>query len=121
MVKVVLQTPKKLQQDTGAAPANATVDEKVIHALRQVYDPELPVNVYDLGLIYELKVEGEIAHITMTLTAPNCPVADKIPQDVAAAARSVKGITYADVKLVWDPKWTRDKMSDAARLELGFF
>jgi FeS assembly SUF system protein len=93
----------------------------VLEALKTVYDPEIPVNIYDLGLIYELKVnEAGAAVIKMTLTAPGCPVAGILPGQVEAAARAVPGITDVKVDLIWDPPWDRDRMSDAAKLQLGF-
>ena len=94
------------------------LEQLVIKALRKVHDPEIPVNIYDLGLIYELVVEGERAAITMTLTAPNCPVADNIVADVRKAAESVESITDVAVELVFDPPWTTEKMSEIARLSL---
>jgi FeS assembly SUF system protein len=97
------------------------LESKVIQALRKVFDPEIPVNIYDLGLIYELKVgpSGE-TDITMTLTAPNCPVAGVLPKQVEQAVRAVPGVTEVRLELVWEPAWDRDRMSQAARLELGF-
>lgn len=95
--------------------------EKVVQALRTCFDPEIPVNIYDLGLIYDLRVEasGE-AYIKMTLTAPNCPVAGVLPRQVDEAARSVPGITDVRLELVWEPPWNQAMMSQAARLQLGF-
>jgi FeS assembly SUF system protein len=95
--------------------------EKVVAALRTCFDPEIPVNIYDLGLIYDLTVEppGE-ARVRMTLTAPNCPVAGVLPRQVEQVVRAVPGVTGVDLELVWDPPWTRDRMSDAAKLQLGF-
>jgi FeS assembly SUF system protein len=85
-----------------------------------VYDPEIPVNIYDLGLVYELTVHPTGAvHIRMTLTAPGCPVAQTFPGMVEATVRSVPGVKDAEVDLVWQPPWSRERMSDAARLELG--
>ena len=100
--------------------ANATLEEKIIAALRSVYDPELPVNIYDLGLIYELRVgdDGAVA-IKMTLTAPGCPVAGSLPGHVEKVVQDVQGVTAAQVELVWEPAWTRDRISEAAQLELG--
>jgi len=94
--------------------------DEIVQALRKVYDPEIPVNVYDIGLIYEIDVKegGEVA-IDMTLTSPNCPVAETLPLEVKAAAQSVEGVAGAEVEVVWDPTWTPDMMSDAAKLELG--
>lgn len=94
---------------------------RVIEALRTVYDPELPVNIYDLGLIYGLSVEevtGTV-HIRMTLTAPGCPVAQTFPGVVERAVEEVPGVEEATVELVWDPPWSQEHMSEAARLELG--
>ena len=98
---------------------NASLKEKVIHAIRHVNDPEIPLNVYELGLIYSVDVtESGEADITMTLTAPNCPVADEIVADVQKHVANVPEIAKADVKLVFDPPWDKSKMSDAAKLEL---
>jgi FeS assembly SUF system protein len=99
--------------------ANA-LEQRVIQALRTVYDPEIPVNIYDLGLVYDLAVDDTAAvHIRMTLTAPGCPVAQTFPGTVEQAVKSVPGVTDAWVELVWDPPWSREKMSEASRLELG--
>src|ERR1051325_2282629 len=94
---------------------------KVVEAFRTCYDPEIPVNIYDLGLIYDLKVEpsGQ-AYIKMTLTAPGCPVAGSLPAEGEAEARSGPGITGVKLELVWAPPWDRSRMSDAAKLQLGF-
>ena len=94
----------------------------IIEALRTVYDPEIPVSLYDLGLIYDIVISpaGKV-DIVMTLTAPGCPVADILPVEVADKARAVPGVTDVHVELVWDPPWTPDRMSEAARLELGMF
>ena len=94
---------------------------RVIEALRTVFDPEIPVNIYDLGLVYELNVEeaeGRVA-IRMTLTAPGCPVAQTFPSVVEDVVRSIEGVNDATVELVWDPPWSKERMSDAARLQLG--
>ena len=95
--------------------------DAVIEAIRKVFDPEIPVNVYDIGLIYEVKITGEEAAIRMTLTSPNCPVAETLPLEVQDAAESVDGIARAEVKIVWDPPWTPEMMSEAAQLELGMY
>ncbi|MBZ5581079.1 MAG: SUF system Fe-S cluster assembly protein [Acidobacteriia bacterium] len=94
--------------------------DKVIAALKRVYDPEIPVNVYDLGLIYGLEADqqGEIS-IRMTLTAPNCPVAGSLPAEVERAARSVPGVTDVKIELTFDPPWSKELMSDDARMMLG--
>lgn len=93
---------------------------RVIEALRTVFDPEIPVNIYDLGLIYELDVAptGEV-DIKMTLTAPGCPVAQTFPGEVEGRVLGVPGVTSAHVDLVWEPPWSQDRMSDAAKLQLG--
>ncbi len=92
----------------------------VIEALREIFDPEIPVNIYDLGLIYGVEVdENRDATVTMTLTTPHCPVAESMPGEVELRVASVPGIRDAEVNLVWDPPWGPHKMSDEARLELG--
>ena len=94
--------------------------ESVIVALRDIFDPEIPVNIYDLGLIYGVEVDDEAdVTITMTLTTPHCPVAESMPGEVELRAASVPGVRDAEVNLVWDPPWGPDKMTDEARLELG--
>ena len=94
--------------------------QQVIAALKKVYDPEMPVNIYELGLIYDCAVDdaGQVA-IRMTLTAPNCPVAGSLPADVERAARAVPGVTGVKLELTFDPPWTKDRMSEAAKLALG--
>jgi len=96
--------------------------ERIIAALRTVFDPEIPTNIYDLGLIYAIDAVGDndIA-IRMTLTAPGCPVAGILPGQVQQAVESVEGVGRCQVELVWDPPWNKDMMSDEARLELGMF
>jgi FeS assembly SUF system protein len=93
----------------------------IIEALKTVYDPEIPVNIYDLGLIYEIQIAGEgDVVVKMTLTAPNCPVAEVMPNQVKQKVLGVPGVTSAEIDLVFDPPWDREKMSDAAKLALGF-
>jgi FeS assembly SUF system protein len=107
---------------SGPQPGDASeaLRERVIAALRSVYDPELPVNIYDLGLVYGVDVEpsGEVT-VRMTLTAPGCPVAQFFPAQVEAALAAVPGVTRARVELVWDPPWDASRMSEAARVQLG--
>jgi FeS assembly SUF system protein len=102
------------------APADAGLEERIVAALRTVFDPEIPVNVYDLGLVYGLEVaaDGAVA-IRMTLTAPACPVAGVMPGLVESAVRQVAGVSSVNVELVWDPPWSKDRMSEEARLQLG--
>ena len=95
--------------------------DSLVEACRTVYDPEIPVNIYDLGLIYTIDVNDENeVNITMTLTAPGCPVAGEMPGWVAEAIEPIAGVKQVDVALVWEPPWGMDMMSDEARLELGF-
>ena len=94
--------------------------EQIIEEIRKIYDPELPVNIYELGLIYDIKVKDEkYAIIKMTLTTPNCPVAESLPKEVKEGVMQVEEINDVDLQLVWDPPWTKDMMSDAAKLELN--
>ncbi|GKH18638.1 metal-sulfur cluster assembly factor [Bacteroides thetaiotaomicron] len=97
------------------------IEEKIVAILKTVYDPEIPVNVYDLGLIYKIDVSdnGEVA-LDMTLTAPNCPAADFIMEDIRQKVESVEGVTSATINLVFEPEWDKDMMSEEAKLELGF-
>ncbi|PYR93335.1 MAG: FeS assembly SUF system protein [Acidobacteria bacterium] len=96
--------------------------EQVQQALKTVFDPEIPVDIWELGLIYDMFVTAEgVAAIKMTLTAPACPAAQVLPGQVADAARTVPGITDAKVDVVWEPAWSRDRMSDVARLQLGMW
>jgi FeS assembly SUF system protein len=109
----------------GVAPAEGPVDSgalraAAVSALKTVYDPEIPLNIYELGLIYQLDVdETGAARVQMTLTAPGCPVAGALVHEVHDKLRSVPGVRQVTTELVWDPPWTRERMSDAARLELG--
>tara|TARA_B100000683_G_scaffold257524_1_gene279103 strand:+ start:264 stop:563 length:300 start_codon:yes stop_codon:yes gene_type:complete len=96
------------------------IKEKIIAEIKKVYDPEIPVNIYDLGLIYNIEVKNENeAYIEMTLTSPNCPVADSLPKMVKENIMSIKGVKKVDLKLVWSPPWTKDMMSEEAKLELN--
>lgn len=107
--------------DPAASPAQPeALRPRVVEALRAIYDPEVPVNIYDLGLIYQLDIDdhGSVA-LSMTLTAPGCPVAQTFPGTVEAAVKAVPGVKDAKVELVWEPPWTRDRMSEAAKLQLG--
>jgi FeS assembly SUF system protein len=97
-----------------------TLKDQIVAALRKVYDPEMPVNIYELGLIYDLSVdEVGRADVRMTLTAPNCPVAGTLPGEVERAIRGVAGVTDVKLELTFDPPWTKDRMSEAAKLALG--
>ena len=109
-------------RDEPDPAASSDLRERVIEALRTVFDPEIPVNIYDLGLVYDVIVDtnGSVG-IRMTLTAPACPAAQYLPGQVKKAVEAVPGVTGANVDIVWDPPWTRDRMSDAAKLQLGIF
>ena len=95
------------------------IKDKIIEEIKKIYDPEIPVNVYDLGLIYDVQVNKHKAKIKMTLTTPNCPVAESLPKEVKEGAMQVEGIDDVNLELVWDPPWNKDMMSDAAKLELN--
>lgn len=115
-------TASNEQSETVSGRGEGELLEHIIAALRTVYDPEISTNIYDLGLIYSIDMVGEhdIA-IRMTLTAPGCPVAGILPGQVERAVETVDGVGRCHVELVWDPPWTKDLMSDEARLELGMF
>ena len=110
----------KPQPAAGAGEVGGDLYEAVIEALKEIYDPEIPVNIYDLGLIYGVDVtDGGHVAVTMTLTTPHCPVAESMPGEVELRVGSVPGVGMAEVSLVWDPPWDPQKMSDEAKLELG--
>ena len=99
---------------------NMNLERDIIRALRQVYDPEIPVNVYDLGLIYEIRVnEDHHVYVQMTLTAPNCPMADYVVEQVNEAVKDVPGVVSVEIDLVWEPVWDKSRMSEEALVELG--
>jgi FeS assembly SUF system protein len=102
-----------------AGEPGGDLQEAVINALKEIYDPEIPVNIYDLGLIYNVEINDAQALITMTLTTPNCPVAESMPAEVEMRCAAVPGIIDAEVVLVWEPAWSPVNMTDEARLELG--
>ncbi|WP_322964112.1 SUF system Fe-S cluster assembly protein [Sphingomonas fuzhouensis] len=131
-VQDVVEAPAERQRDylSGFLSQKPTTDDPtqpggalydgIIDALKDIYDPEIPVNIYDLGLIYGVEVtEGGHAVVTMTLTTPHCPVAESMPGEVELRVSAVPGIATADVNLIWDPPWDPQKMSDDAKLELG--
>ena len=111
---------QKKPENVPAGSPGGALYEAVIDALKEIYDPEIPVNIYDLGLIYGVDVSSDAdVTISMTLTTPNCPVAESMPAEVELRAGAVPGVRDAEVVLVWDPPWDPGKMSDEARLELG--
>jgi FeS assembly SUF system protein len=94
--------------------------KKIIEEVKKIYDPEIPINIYELGLIYKIDVdEKNKVNVDMTLTSPNCPVAESLPKMVKDNIMNVNGVTDVDLKLVWDPPWSKDRMSEAAKLELN--
>ena len=94
--------------------------DKIIIEIKKIYDPEIPVNIYELGLIYKIDIEdAKKVNVEMTLTSPNCPVAESLPKMVKDNILKLDGVNDVDLKLVWDPPWTKDKMSEAAKLELN--
>ncbi len=94
--------------------------EKIINEIKKVYDPEIPVNIYELGLIYKIEIKDKnIVNVDMTLTSPNCPVAESLPKEVKDNILKVKGVSDVKLNLVWDPPWDQSKMSEAAKLELN--
>ena len=111
-----------MEQQDSAAPDTEALEAAIVEALQTVYDPEIPVSIYELGLIYDIAIDGDAqVAITMTLTAPGCPVADILPVEIEEKVRAVPGVASARVEITWDPPWRPDMMSEAARLELGMF
>jgi FeS assembly SUF system protein len=119
--------PTPVEAATAAAPPPVADPEKtlelkpyVIDAVSAVFDPEIPVNIYELGLIYDIVIDAQaVVHVTMTLTSPMCPSAQQLPAEVGTRIRAVEGVADVNVQVVWDPPWTMEKMSDVARLTLG--
>ena len=110
----------------AAAPPVADLEKTlqlkpyVVDAISAVFDPEIPVNIYELGLVYDVVIDARaVVHVTMTLTSPMCPSAQQLPAEVATRIRAVEGVSDVDVQIVWDPPWSMDRMSDVARLTLG--
>jgi FeS assembly SUF system protein len=104
------------------AARTAELKPRIVDAIRTVFDPEIPVNIWELGLIYDVLVDANgVAGIRMTLTAPGCPAAQSLPVEVANKVRAVPGVADAKVDIVWEPAWTKDRMSDAAKLQLGLW
>jgi len=98
-----------------------TLKDEIVKAIQTVYDPEIPINIWEIGLIYDVSVDDAgKAHVLMTLTSPNCPVAEALPAEVQEKVAAVEGVTSAEVEITWDPPWGPDMLSEAARLELDF-
>jgi FeS assembly SUF system protein len=139
--RIAAMTPEGHTDEAGSTPAGqtdagngartplepdplATLKFKpdIVNALSTIYDPEIPVNIYELGLVYDITVDANAsAEVRMTLTAPGCPAAQTLPAQVQQRVSAIPGITHARVDVVWDPPWTKDRMSEAARLQLGIF
>ena len=110
---------EKLPEDTREA--KKVLEDKIINVIKTIYDPEIPVDIFELGLIYEIKIDDKLnVEVEMTLTSPNCPVAESMPLDVENKVGSVFGVTSSKVNIVFDPPWEKDMMSEEAMLELGF-
>jgi FeS assembly SUF system protein len=129
----MVQTPPSQPDADGATSATfaaivpdpektGALKPKIVDAISTVYDPEIPVNIWELGLIYDIAVDASgVAGVLMTLTAPGCPAAQSLPVEVEQKVKAVPGVTDATVEVVWDPAWTKDRMSEAARLQLGLW
>ena len=121
------QDPAETESELETGPevtggGDPELRSRVIAALKEIYDPEIPLNIYDLGLIYKIDIDPDTnTSIDMTLTSPNCPVAESLPGEVENAAKAVDGIGDVQLELVWDPPWDMDRLGEAARLELGMF
>ena len=116
------QPENPMQPSTSPAPENdGDLHQAIVDVLKTVYDPEIPVDIYELGLIYALDIDEENhVRIVMTLTSPMCPVAETLPPEVEQKVRSVPGVAHVDLELTWEPAWDPSRMSEAAKLELGF-
>jgi FeS assembly SUF system protein len=111
-----------MSNDNPVVPEVKPLEERVVDVLKTCFDPEIPVNIYDLGLIYEVKVEeGNDVYVKMTLTSPACPVAETLPPDVENKIREIPDVNNAKVEITFDPPWDKDMMSEEAKLELGFW
>jgi FeS assembly SUF system protein len=125
VVQPLADAPGETNETGALIPDTARTGEletAILDAIRTVYDPEIPVNIVELGLIYGVVVDASgVAGIRMTLTAPGCPAAQSLPVEVAQKVKAVPGVTDAKVDVVWDPTWTKDRMSDAAKLQLGMW
>jgi len=118
LAKLAKRTRKP--SDLTEAPDHETLKSWIVDAIKEIYDPEIPVNIYDLGLIYDIDINDDFfVNINMTLTAPACPVAEIMPAQVKDVEKSVKGVSDAEVTLVWDPPWSKENISEEALLQMG--
>lgn len=115
------QTPEAAPSKDEGAASPPSLEAQVIEAIKTIYDPEIPVNIYELGLIYDIQADAETGNVDvkMTLTSPACPVAGSLPGEVETKIREIESVTEVTVELVWDPPWSKDLLSDAAKLTLG--
>jgi len=112
---------KKNKEDKPTITEKMVVEKKVMNTLKEIFDPEIPVNVFDLGLIYEIDVQDDMfVKVIMTLTAPNCPVAESLPNEIKEKVAATEGVKDAEVELTFEPPWDKDMMSEEAQLDLGF-
>lgn len=111
----------ELKTQTGNGMSETLSKDRIIDALKTVFDPEIPVDIYELGLVYDIKITDDNVRILMTLTSPNCPAAQSLPLDVQDRVERLPGVNKADIEIVWDPPWGMEMMSDAAKLELGYY
>lgn len=116
---VVQFEPGQAQANVTTVPDDAPLHDKIVSVLRTIYDPELPVNIYDLGLIYTIEIRERHVDVVMTLTSPNCPVAGSMPGQVECAIKALDEVDDVCVELTWDPPWSSDKLSDEVKLTLG--
>jgi FeS assembly SUF system protein len=125
-LKPETQKPETQKPETPSPPMRKQIEkdiisERIVQVIKTIYDPEIPVNIYDLGLIYTILVDDDfVAHVTMTLTAPNCPVAESLPIELHEAVKNVEGVTDAKITLTFEPPWDRNMISEMGMLELGF-
>lgn len=118
----MIETPNSAKSEGSAPMPEMSLRDSVIEAIKTVFDPEIPINIYELGLIYEVRVEDHSrVHILMTLTTPNCPSAQSLPREVEQAARSVDGVESVDLELTFDPPWDKTMMSEAALFSIGLY
>jgi len=119
---VIADAPQTVEEKVAAATEREKIEEKVVEVLKTIFDPEIPVNIYELGLVYDIDIADDAkVHVKMTLTSPACPVAGSLPPEVKAKIEAVPEVAAAEVEVVWDPVWNPSMMSEAARLQLGMF
>ena len=119
---LITETEQTVEEKVAAAADREKIEEKVVEVLKTIFDPEIPVNIYELGLVYDIDIADDAkVHVKMTLTSPMCPVAGSLPPEVKTKIETVPEVASAEVEVVWDPVWNPSMMSEAARLQLGMF